>query len=350
MRHKSFLLSLFSLLIVGSGLVTGVAMAAPTQGNHSVNIDVNPEGAPMVSTHQRDARLNALRVQKNQQAAQQASAHNKSFVSAAPDPHDPHYWKNKNGGQPHAQDQAGENSNNFVNAQQLQRQTSALQQMLSNLKSNRVRDNKVSVVAFTLPTERKEKNTRAKVGQGAFQSARALPGTVWYATMDSGADSYVPGPVTAEIQEGPFAGGKAVGKFQVAPDGEHLILTFNTVSCAGQSYSVSAVAMDPQTKISGVTGDIDHHIFTRFIIPGAAGFLEAVTQALMNQNQSIVTNPSGIVVTGPHLTNTQLALMGAGGATKSFASATRPEGVLRLPEVKIASGQGIGFLVLKPIV
>ncbi len=127
--------------------------------------------------------------------------------------------------------------------------------------------------------------------------------------MDSGADSYVPGPVTAELQEGPFAGGKAVGKFEVAPDGEHLILSFNTLSFHGRSFSVSAVAMDPNTKIAGVTGDIDHHIFTRFIIPGAASFLEKVTDALISQEQSIITNPSGIIVTSPKLSNTQLALI-----------------------------------------
>ena len=136
---------------------------------------------------------------------------------------------------------------------------------------------------------------------------------------------------------------------KVAPDGEHLILSFNLVSLHGHSYPVSAVAMDPDTKISGVTGDIDHHIFTRFIIPGAASFLEQVTQALMSQGQSIVSNPSGVVVTTPKLSKTQLELMGASGAAKSLADATKPKGVLRFPEVKIQSGQGIGFLVLKSI-
>ena len=329
-----------------SCLVSNVAMGSPSQANQNVNINVNPDGAQMVPMHRQNPRLNALREQANQQAATSANQHNQSYVSSAPDPNDPNYWKNKNSDQTHNNYQASQAQNNLINEQQLQRQTTALQQMLSTLRSNQQKDNKVSVVAFKLP---KAKVISGKAAQGKFKSALALPGTIWYATMDSGADSYVPGPVTAEIQEGPFAGGKAVGKFEVAPDGEHLILTFNTVSFGGASYPVSAVAMDPNTKISGVTGDIDHHIFTRFIIPGAAGFLEEVTQALMNQNQSIVSNPSGIVVSGPKLSNTQLALMGAGGAAKSFAQATRPQGVLRLPEVKIQSGQGIGFLVLKPI-
>ncbi len=37
------------------------------------------------------------------------------------------------------------------------------------------------------------------------------------------------------------------------------------------------------------------------------------------------------------------------GAAKSFADATKPTGVLRLPEVKIKPGQGFAFAILKPI-
>jgi hypothetical protein len=343
MLNKPYLLFSLSFFMV---FMAHVAEAMPTQNEKNVNININPDSAQMVSLHHSDARLKALRVQANQQAAKQANAQNESFISLAPDPNDPNYWKNKNSDQVQSDKQVQSSHNNFLSEQQLQRQTTALQQILSSLKSNREKGSKFSVVAFKML---KGKAMSGKTGKGSLKAALALPGTVWYATMDNGADSYVPGPVIAEIQEGPFSGAKTIGKFEVAPDGKHLILTFNVMSFSGRSYPISAVAMDPATKISGVTGEIDHHIFTRFIIPGAASFLEEVTQALMNQNQSIVTNPSGIVVSGPKLSSTQLALMGAGGATKSIASATRPEGVLRLPEVKVQPGQGIGFLVLKPI-
>ncbi len=332
-------------LVVLMGVLISITAFAEPDHQKNINIAINPDMARTITTHHRDTRLKVLREQANQQSEKGARIANKSYISMAPDPNDPNYWKGKKTDNRTQGINSTSSTHHFVSEQQLQRQTTALQQMLTRIKTTK--ETKVTVVSFKNPVP---KSVSLRSGTSHEQQAITLPGTMWYGTMSSGADSYVPGPVTATIQEGSFAGARVLGQFEVAPDGEHLILTFNNLSFQGKSFGILAVAMDPNTRISGITGDIDHHIFTRFIIPGAASFLENVTQALMSQQQSVVSNPAGIVVTSPKLSNTQLALMGAGGAAKSFARATRPTGVMRLPEVKIRSGQGIGLLIIKPIV
>lgn len=331
-------------------LLTVLLIAFATVGfasdQKAVTIEVNPSSAATVATTGTDSRLAQLRHTADQKALEKAYRSHKSYVASAPDPNDPTYWKRKNtttvSPQPTTSDSAAQQT-----PEQIEKKRNYLQKILSAMNKNN--DGATfHAVAFTSSTTRRHVQTGMQ--SAAIKTALALPGTLWYATMATGADSYVPGPVMATLQQGPFAGANVLGKFQVAPDGEHLILLFSQMAFQGRTYPVSAVAMDPNTRITGVTGEIDHHIWTRFILPGAATFLEKITDALTSEDQSTSISPSGIVVTRPKLTSRQLGLIGAGGATKAFAEATKPTGVLRLPEVRIAAKQGIGFLLLKPIV
>lgn len=335
---KRFCLGLICLLCLPS-----ISSAAPQ--NSGVDIDINPATATKIGSGEHNATLSELRTVANQKAAKAASHANQSYVSMAPDPNNPNYWKEKNSEFSTNTDTSANTANNLMNEQDLQRQTDALQKLLAQLNKAQSRAGKIEVVAFHAAPHHTAHETNQKLVQPAF----ALPGTIWYATLLTAADSYVPGPVVARLQAGPLTGAKVLGQFKIAPDGEHLILTFHDMSYEGKSFAISAVAVDPNTKLSGVSGEINHHVLRRYIIPAAAGFLEEVTNALTNQEQSVIANASGIVVTSPKLSDTQLALMGASGATQSFAQAATPSGVMRLPEVKMHSGQGIGFLVLKPI-
>jgi hypothetical protein len=341
MKNKQWTIVLLALSI------SSVSFAGNDK-NKPVNININPSVAHHVSTHGHDTRLEGLRDQAMSQAEKHAKAKDQSYVAAAPDPNNPNYWKEKNT-ENDASASVQATQRTLLDEQQLQRQTVGLEKILSQLNRS---GSKVKFTSIRFNTKKVKTSSDNGLGkhQGNLEkSAIALPGTLWYATLSLGADSYTPGPVTATIQEGPLAGAKALGTFQVAPDGEHIILTFHVLSFHGRTYPVSAVAVDPHTKISAITGDIDHHILARYILPGAANFLEKVSQALTSQEGSVVTNPASTVITGPSLSTAQLGLIGMGGATQSFAKATNPTGVLRLPEVKIAVGQSIGFLLTKPI-
>lgn len=336
-------LKLFVFMIPATCMLISQPSFADGSDEKSVDININASTAQTVENHPADSRFGKLRNQADSQASKSAAEKGKSYVAMAPDPHNKSYWMEKNGDTSTAASNTENKSTE--NEATIARDAAAMQPLLARFDNKA--DPGVTITSFGAADI--NEITAGSNASAHIKQAIALPGTLWYATMDSGADSYVPGPVVAEIEQGPLAGGKAIGKFEIAPDGEHLILTFDTIAFGNKSYAISAVAMDASTKISGVTGNIDHHFMTRFIIPGAANFLSKVTDALMNQSQSVVTNPSGIVVTGPHLSNTQLALIGAGGATRAFSDATRPEGVLRLPEVKLKPGQGLGFLLLKPV-
>jgi hypothetical protein len=310
-----------------------------------ISINANPDAAQQVPVDGYNPQAAQLQNQENMQNQQQALSKNQTFVPNAPDAHDSTYWADKNRVDNNADSGAGINSSSEpVDQTRLNNEQQGFKSLLSQWNNQKP---KFISVPFDDKSDKNGNNGGSNSGK-TENPVIALAGTRWYATMAGGADSYVPGPVRVQLQEGPFAGGYALGKFQIAPDGDHLILTFTTLSYGGHSYSVSAVAVDPHSQISGVTGDIDHHFFVRYVMPGAIGFLQGAVN-LLKANQTVVMNGTTSTVAGPQLSDMQLALLMASSAADRLQEATSPQGVLKLPEVKIAPGSGLGFLLLKSV-
>jgi hypothetical protein len=87
---------------------------------------------------------------------------------------------------------------------------------------------------------------------------------------------------------------------------------------------------------------------TRYVIPGAVGFLQGSVN-ILKANETVVVNGNTSTIAGPKLSDPQLGLLMLSSAADSLKEATTPQGILRLPEVKLASGSGVGFLLIKSI-
>ena len=137
-------------------LITSTAFAARQQNAKAVNIDLNPDAAQTVPLTHHDQHLIELREQANQAAATSAKAEGESYVSRAPDPNNPNYWKTKNSNSDEAsQSDSSSNGdgekNKLARQQQLQRETTALRKVLSTLNHNQQLAAKVNSVEFKLP-------------------------------------------------------------------------------------------------------------------------------------------------------------------------------------------------------
>jgi len=310
-------------------------------------INISANNLKVIPVNHPDARLTDLRKNIDSKRLNEAKAKDKSFIATAPDPDNPEYWKMKNI-EVSANDTKQE-ANSIV-TQQLESQKIALEKVLADLNNDKSTATFTSIVFKSL-NETPDLQSKHPVNTQPYlhKHKSSLPGTIWYATTQIGADSYIPSPVSVQLQEGPYAGGIALGDFTPAPDGSHLVLKFSSITYKGKLIHVAAIAVDPDERIGGVHGEIDHHFMTRYILPGAANFLTKITTALMNQSQDIVATPAGIISANRQLNKTQMALTGASGAAETFAQASKPEGVLSLPEVKISAGSGIGFLILEVV-
>lgn len=112
-------------------------------------------------------------------------------------------------------------------------------------------------------------------------------GEIVYAQLITEANSDVPGPILATIPAGPLKGSRVLGGFDVA--GNYLTLTFDTIVIDDISYSINAVALDPNTSLSGLATDVNHHYFQRIVLPAAAAFIEGAADAISESGLTTIT-------------------------------------------------------------
>lgn len=139
----------------------------------------------------------------------------------------------------------------------------------------------------------------AAAGGGASRTSSAAKakskvivpaGNIAYAQLLNDLNSDVRGPVLAQVLSGPFEGGRAIGDFQ--KQDEFLTLNFRRIIKDGVSYSINAIAIDENTTLAAHQTDVDHHYFTRIVLPAAAAFLTGYTNAA-SQTGTTVTQTAG---------------------------------------------------------
>lgn len=179
-----------------------------------------------------------------------------------------------------------------------------------------------------------------------------LPGTILYAEMISEANSDSPGPIMAQIVQGPLSGARLIGSFQVQR--ETLVLSFNTLTLGvsregdevNETIPIQALAVDTATIGTGVSADVDYHLLQNLGIGFAAAFIQGYGEAMTQTGQTIVSDDNGTTVTNPAL-DAQQQLQVATGTALGSAGETIEELFGNRPvTVKIRSGAGIGVFFL----
>ena len=190
-------------------------------------------------------------------------------------------------------------------------------------------------------------------GGGTGSNAKEMPrvispaGSIAYAQLLNELNSDIPGPVLAHVLSGPFAGGRALGKFSVKQ--EYLVIEFSVIVKDAVGYTIEGIALDEKTTLAGHQTDIDHHYFRRVILPAAAKFIEGYASAASEQVTTTTTTSGGGVVQNEEPLDTKKELMkGVEEAAGEFASVL-DEQANRPITVMVAKGTTFGILMMSSV-
>lgn len=165
-----------------------------------------------------------------------------------------------------------------------------------------------------------------------------------YATLDMTANSDVPGPIMATIQEGKYAGGRALGKFTVKND--YLVMEFNSLTFKGVTFPIDAIAVNPGTQMTGMADDVDHHYLVKFGAIFGAAFLQGFGNAMLQTGTTTITPTSAITTKSLSTRDASLAALGQVGQTASqllMPYAQKPATVTKYAQT------GLVLLFLSPV-
>jgi intracellular multiplication protein IcmE len=169
-----------------------------------------------------------------------------------------------------------------------------MQSILQTKNQVKVSQKKINDIGWLENLKKKEE---AQVAAAAAANAPAaeekienilIPaGQIHYAQLINEANSDIPGPILAQVLSGPLSGSRLIGEF--TKEKEVLTMTFSTAVLKGISYNIDAIALDPNTTLSGLATDVDHHYFKRIALPAAAAFVEGMAGAISESGLTTVT-------------------------------------------------------------
>lgn len=172
-------------------------------------------------------------------------------------------------------------------------------------------------------------------------------GEIAFANTDVALNSDFSGPVIVTIREGKFNGARLVGQKTLERDA--IVIRFSTLSPADGSgtYPVQAYAVslgDAKTfGVTGLTGETDYHAFERYILPGAAAFVQAFGLSATQKGQTTSVSDNGIGTSVPGLTNSDRYAVAIGSAMTPLLSDLRQRGQ-RPVTVSMPAGTEIGVM------
>jgi len=172
-------------------------------------------------------------------------------------------------------------------------------------------------------------------------------GDVVYAQVLTQANSDVPGPVLAEILTGKLKGARILGNFDYTE--EYLVLNFQTAVLGERDYRIEAIALDPDTTLTGVATDVDNHYFKRIVLPAAGAFISGFAASRADTGSSSTTTSGGQVVQDkPKANDEEQVYKGISSAADKVSEFLDKAGDVK-PTVVIASRTPVGILFLKSV-
>lgn len=172
-------------------------------------------------------------------------------------------------------------------------------------------------------------------------------GAIVYAQLMNELNSDIKSPALVQIASGPFAGGRALGEFKM--NDEYLTLTFNKIIKDGVMYSVNGIALDEQTTLAAHQTSVDHHYFTRVILPAAAKFIEGYSAAVAERSTTTTTTSGGgVVASTPAPSAKEEMMSGAKESAKVLSDIMSEQADVPIT-VHLSRGTTMGILFLDNI-
>lgn len=195
-----------------------------------------------------------------------------------------------------------------------------------------------------------EEEALAEVSGDEALSEILLPaGQIAYAQLLTEANTDAPGPVLAQIVSGPLKGNRILGTFEEQE--ELLTLNFDTVVIDGESISIDAVALDPDTTLPAMATEVDHRYFKRIVLPAAAAFVQGMATAIAESGRtSIFIQGETVIEAEEEKDNKEEIATGIEEAGEELQTILTEMADKTKVMVKIHAGTPIGVLFLEPVV
>lgn len=189
---------------------------------------------------------------------------------------------------------------------------------------------------------------------GDEQVRLVKPGETIFARLVTRAVSTKPGPVLGEIVGGKLNGSRLIGTFTQNKD--VMFLEFKTlVYPNGDTTTINAAAVDPADGTTGLATSVDHFFFERFVVAGAAAFLDEFADQFSDTESSIIISVGGggttTQETSAEASLEESLVAGLGDAAEVVVDETeRNRSQYSRPEVTIAQGTLFGLMFLEELV
>ncbi|KKN58088.1 hypothetical protein LCGC14_0555590 [marine sediment metagenome] len=122
----------------------------------------------------------------------------------------------------------------------------------------------------------------------------ARAGDMALGTTNMGLNSDVGGPVSIEVHSGKLRGARLLGQFERADT--WIRISLNKLVLRDETISINAIALDTETTLNAVEGDVDRHIMYRYGWWGVGTVLRAIGRAAEITADSEVYVSDGTIV------------------------------------------------------
>ncbi|GAB4222679.1 MAG: type IVB secretion system protein DotG/IcmE [Gammaproteobacteria bacterium] len=201
--------------------------------------------------------------------------------------------------------------------------------------------------------EREEQQPGLAAGQAAAGSASTSPadikaGDIVFAVLTTAVNSDEQGPILAEIVSGKYKGAKVIGSLSPTGDGQRVILTFNRMSVPefGNTISINAVAIDPNTARTALSSHTNNHYLLRYGSLFASSFLQGLGQAVQQDGTTLTQNlENSFSIQNTTKSTQEQIVVGLGTVGQRWGQ--QVERIFnKPPTVQVYSGTGMGLLFL----
>ena len=172
-------------------------------------------------------------------------------------------------------------------------------------------------------------------------------GSILFGVIETSINSDVNTPIMAKIVAGPLNGSKLMGTF--VRQHKSLLINFTVLSDPAYPHSmaINAVAIDPDTARTALSGDVDSHYLLRYGSLFASSFVQGISQAIMNNGVSsdCLFGGFGCTLKQTPLNSQQQIYVGLGQMGQAY-SQHMGNNFNMPPTVRIPAGTGVGVLLM----
>jgi|GEM_PF-6866021 len=170
-----------------------------------------------------------------------------------------------------------------------------------------------------------------------------------YASIDMSIDTDQPSAVFATIQSGALNGATLIGTAKQNPD-DSVAVAFSKLSIPGKpAISIQAEAIDGSTGRGALTGDVNHKIVQRFILPMVSAAMGAYGQVQSQQGTTITASPLVGATTSTNLSPAQIGAVAIGAGAQNLATKLNTISNATNPETTLPANIGVEVKFLSDV-